>query len=68
MATPADYTIGTNAAMPIAEADINQLVPAFFRSDIPLTEVQTIVSQIVVAALNAVDASRANQVSMENWR
>jgi len=59
MATPAEYTIGTNAAMPVAQKYIAQLVPVEFQGMIPLGDVQEMVAQIVVAALNAVDASRA---------
>ena len=62
MATQAEYTIGTNAAMPIAQADIDQEVPSFFRGDITVEVVQKFVADIVLAALNAVDAARAKQV------
>lgn len=61
MATQAEYTIGTNAAMPIAQADIDQAVPSFFRGDIPLSDVQKLVADIVKAALDAVDDAHAKQ-------
>jgi hypothetical protein len=61
IATPAEYTIGTNAAMPVAQNYISQLVPSEFRGMIPVRDVQQMVAQIVVAAINAVDASRAKQ-------
>lgn len=59
MATPAEYTIGTNAAMAVAQADINQLVPSFFRSDIPLSDVQKFVADVIKAGIDAIDASRS---------
>jgi hypothetical protein len=59
MATPAEFSIGTNAAMPVAQKFIAQLVPSEFQGMIPLSDVQEMVAQIVVAAVNAVDASRA---------
>ena len=62
MATPAEYTIGTNAAIPVAQTYIDQLVPSEFRGMIPVSDVQEMVAKIVVAALNAVDANRAKQV------
>jgi hypothetical protein len=61
MATQADYTCGTNAGMPVAQKYIAQLVPSEFQGMIPLSDVQEMVAQIVVAAVNAVDASRAGQ-------
>ena len=59
MATPAEFSIGTNAAMPVAQKYIAQLVPSEFQGMIPLSDVQEMVAQIVVEAVNAVDASRA---------
>ncbi len=61
MATKAEYTIGTNAAMSIAQADIDQAVPSFFRGDIPQSDVQKLVADIVKAGLDAVDAARAKK-------
>ena len=58
MATHAEVTIGTNAAMPIAQADINQMAGSF-ASDIPLGSIQKIVADVVAAAIPAVDAYRA---------
>lgn len=58
-ATPADFTVGTNAAMPIAQKYIAQIVPSEFQGVIPLSDVQEMVAEIVVAAVNAVDANRA---------
>jgi hypothetical protein len=59
MATPAEVTIGINAAMPVAMADVDQLVPAAFQGMVPMADVQKIVSDIVMVSLAAVDASRA---------
>jgi hypothetical protein len=59
VATKAEYSIGTNAAVPVAMKDIDSAVPSIFRSEITITEVQSLVADIVVAALNAVDAYRA---------
>lgn len=61
IATAGEYTIGTNAAMPVAQKFIAQLVPSEFQGMIPLSDVQEMVAQIVVAALDAVDVSRTNQ-------
>jgi len=58
MATQAEYTIGINAAMKVAQDDVNQMVPFFFRSDIPLADIQKCVADIVKASLDAVDAAR----------
>ena len=58
MATPAEYTIGTNAAMPSAQADIDRMAGPW-ASQIPLADVQQLVADVVVASLNAVDAYRA---------
>ena len=56
--THAEVTAGTNAAMPIAQADINQMAGSF-ASDIPLGSIQKIVADVVAAAIPAVDAYRA---------
>lgn len=58
MASPHDYTIGVNAAMRVANADIQKDVPFFFRGAITQAEVQQVVTDVVVAALDAVDESR----------
>lgn len=58
-ATPAEYTIGTNAAMPVANSLIDNAA-GIFASRITLEMRQELVSSIVVAALNAVDVYRAN--------
>ena len=65
MATQAEYTLGTNAAMPIAQADIDKAVPVFFRGDIPLTAVQVLVADIVKTALDTVDAARAKTAAAQ---
>ena len=59
MATPAEITIGITAAMPVAMADVDQFVPAAFQGMVPPADVQKIVSDVVMVALAAVDASRA---------
>jgi hypothetical protein len=60
MATPAEVTIGINAAMPVAMADVDQLVPAAFQGMVPMADVQKIVADIVMVSLAAVDASRVS--------
>ena len=62
MATPAEITIGINAAMPVAMADVDQLVPPAFQGMVPPADVQKIVSDIVMVSLAAVDASRVHPV------
>ena len=62
MATPAEVTIGINAALPVAMADVDQLVPPAFHNMVPMADVQKIVSDIVMVALAAVDASRVHPV------
>jgi hypothetical protein len=59
MATPAEYTVGANAAMPVAVKYIDQLVPSEFRGMIPQSDIQQMVNEIVVAGIDAIDASRA---------
>jgi len=61
MATPAEYTVGANAAMPIAMKFILQLVPPEFQGMInsKRSDIQQMVNEIVVAGVDAVDASRA---------
>ena len=61
MADEQEYAIGTDAAMRIAQADIDQAVPSFFRSEIPIADVQKLVADIVKAGLDAVDAFRVKQ-------
>ena len=66
MATKAEYTIGTNAALPTAIKDIQGLVPSFapqaiVEEYINYQKLAPIVADIVVAALDAVDASRAKE-------
>ena len=58
MATPAEYTIGTNAALQKAIADVQALVPAFAQGYVTVAKISPVVADIVVAALDAVDASR----------
>ena len=58
-ATPAEYTVGTNAAMPVANSLIDNAA-GIFASRITLEMRQELVSNIVVAAIKAVDAYRAN--------
>jgi len=64
MATKDEYTIGTNAALPKALADIQALIPEGFMGEIAkkyvtFATLSPVVADIVVAALDAVDASRA---------
>lgn len=65
MATKQEYTIGTNAAMPVALKEANdtiaQRVPSIFRINITFEELAPMVADIVVAALDAVDDFRAAQ-------
>jgi hypothetical protein len=61
MATKQEYSIGTNAAVPVVQAELDKDIPSMFRSEITLAEVQTIVAEVVTVALDAVDAYRAAQ-------
>ena len=61
MATAAEYTVGANAAMPIAMKYIYQLVPSEFQNMInsKMSDIRQMVNESAVAAIDAVDASRA---------
>jgi hypothetical protein len=61
VATDAEYKIATQAALPIAQADLDQMVPFFFRSDIDPAQVAKIVGDLTKAGLDAVDAARAKR-------
>ena len=58
VATPKDFTVGTNAAMSVAHADINRMA-GVFAGQIPQADIQQLVVDIVIASLNAVDIYRA---------
>ena len=60
MATTQDYQVGTAAAETAIEADIDQDVPSFFRSDISTAMIAQIAASIAKAVIDAVDAERAN--------
>ena len=59
MATQAEYTIGTNAAIAKAIEDVQALVPTFAQSMVTATKIAPVVADIVKVALDAVDASRS---------
>jgi hypothetical protein len=60
MATSAEYSIAAAAVMKIVMADINQDVPAMFRNQIPTSLVAQFATDAAKAAVDAVDADRAN--------
>ena len=57
MATKHEYSIGTNAAIPVATAFIESKVPRIFWGQVT-TIIPELVAQIVVASSDAIDASR----------
>jgi len=59
MGTPAEYTIGTNAALPKAIEDVQALVPDFAKGMVTATKIAPVVADIIKAGLDAVDAARA---------
>jgi hypothetical protein len=59
MATDPEYAAATAAALKIAEADVAKDVPAFFRNDVPQDLVQQGAAAMAKAAVDAVDALRA---------
>ena len=60
MATKAEYTLGTNAALPKAIADVRALVPSFVQDRVTADALGPVVADVVKAALDAVDAARAS--------
>jgi lysozyme family protein len=54
---PSDYTIGTNAAIPIAMADAQKLVPEMFWGYITFDTVAPLVADVVKTSLDAVNAA-----------
>ena len=63
MATPAEYTIGTNAAMPSAQADIDRMAGPW-ASQIPLADVQQLVA--AVDAYRAANPQQLKETPMPN--
>ena len=63
MATQAEYTIGTNAALPKAVADVKALVPDFAQDMVTNQALAPVVADIVKIALDTVDANRAKEKS-----
>jgi spermidine synthase len=59
MTTPAEYAAAYAAVLKIAQADINQEVPAFFRSEIPNDFVEQFAHAAARVALDAAAAVRA---------
>jgi hypothetical protein len=63
MATPAEYTLGTNAALPKAVDDVQAMVPDFARGMVTAQKLAPVVADIVKIALDKVDAARAKEQS-----
>ncbi|GEM_PF-6667920 len=59
MTTPTEYAAAYAAILKIAQADINQAVPAFFRSEIPDGFVQQFAQAAARVALDAAAGVRA---------
>lgn len=60
MATTAEYSIAAAAVMKIVLADIKQDVPAMFQNQIPTSLMSQFAADAAKAAIDAVDADRAN--------
>jgi hypothetical protein len=60
MATTAEYQLAAAAIMKIVLADIKQDVPAMFQDQIPTSLVSQFAADAAKAAVDAVDADRAN--------
>jgi hypothetical protein len=65
MATSRDYAIGAAAAIKVAQADIDQAVPSFFRAEIPASDVAKLAADTARAVIDAVDADRAKRAADE---
>ena len=60
MATTAEYQLAAAAVMKLIVADIKQDVPAMFQSEIPTSLLSKAAADFGKAAVDAVDADRAN--------
>jgi len=60
VATISEYQIAAKAVMKIVQADIDKDVPAMFQNEIPTSLVAQFANDAARAAVDAVDADRAN--------
>ena len=58
MTTKAEYDAGVAAALVIAQADVQQDVPAFIQPEVPMDVVNREVTRIAKAAIDAAAAVR----------
>ena len=60
MATTAEYQLAAAAVMKLIVADIKEDVPAMFQNQIPTSLLSKAAADFAKAAIDAVDADRAN--------
>ncbi len=60
MATTTEYQLAAAAILKIVQADIQKTVPSVFQDEIPQGAVSQFAADAAKAAIDAVDAARAN--------